>query len=195
MSFKSILSLKQNKNKKKTIMQQQQKNEIVVTDQGTISLTSMIFIDKRYGNFFVRDAVIVEPEAYIGGVIMSTKMVIKGHVEGDITCKEELVIESTANIKGNIIANTTFIEPGAVINGSLLITENVPCAEFEKKISYAEKLLIEGYGINNLERGKPSINVEEKSFQKYDKNTNIPRSENRQSVFSSIDERVENAWW
>lgn len=195
MSFKSILSLKQNKNKKKTIMQQQQKNEIVVTDQGTISLTSMIFIDKRYGNFFVRDAVIVEPEAYIGGVIMSTKMVIKGHVEGDITCKEELVIESTANIKGNIIANTTFIEPGAVINGSLLITENVPCAEFEKKISYAEKLLIEGYGINNLERGNPSINVEEKSFQKYDKNTNIPRSENRQSVFSSIDERVENAWW
>ena len=195
MSFKSILSLKQNKNKKKTIMQQQQKNEIVVTDQGTISLTSMIFIDKRYGNFFVRDAVIVEPEAYIGGAIMSTKMVIKGHVEGDITCKEELVIESTANIKGNIIANTTFIEPGAVINGSLLITENVPCAEFEKKISYAEKLLIEGYGINNLERGNPSINVEEKSFQKYDKNTNIPRSENRQSVFSSIDERVENAWW
>ncbi|SEL26804.1 Polymer-forming protein [Parapedobacter koreensis] len=125
--------------------QEPQQNEIIVTEQDTISLTSMILVNKRQGNFYVREVATVATNAYISGAIVSSEGVIRGRVTGNITCTGNLLIASTAIIEGAVAAKSTTIESGAIINGTMSVIDEAPASLLAEKIRLAEKLLGNGY--------------------------------------------------
>ena len=58
-------------------------------------------------------------EANVEGQIRVGQMVISGHVEGEITASEKVVLHKTANLVGGLRTPVLVIEEGAVIEGQI----------------------------------------------------------------------------
>lgn len=65
------------------------------------------------GNIVSTDEIIVEFESKIEGNISSPSIIIKGHVNGDITSTGKVELTSTASVIGRIKSYQLSVAPGA----------------------------------------------------------------------------------
>jgi len=94
---------------------------------GTINTESDFRIDGRIeGDIICKGKIVVGPKGGIHGNITSDHAEILGDVEGSICIKEILIFKSSANIKGDIFAQTLEIEPGARFNGTCKMSGKNP---------------------------------------------------------------------
>ena len=66
------------------------------------------------GDISCNGKIVVGPK---GQVIVSSNAEILGEVEGSVRVSEKLVLKATANIKGDVFAQSLEIEPNARFNG------------------------------------------------------------------------------
>ena len=69
------------------------------------------------GDISCNGKIVVGPKGQVIGNIVSSYAEILGEVEGSVRVSEKLVLKATANIKGDVFAQSLEIEPNARFNG------------------------------------------------------------------------------
>lgn len=70
------------------------------------------------GNVVSSALVVIGNSAKLEGNIESSRAIVEGQVNGNITVKEELTLKSSAIVGGDIVMQKLLVENGAVFNGS-----------------------------------------------------------------------------
>lgn len=73
------------------------------------------------GDIVVNDVVIVGEHSGIEGSIKAKNLVCAGHINGDLSLTDNMTLEKTARVAGNIITGTIVVEKGAIIKGGIEI--------------------------------------------------------------------------
>lgn len=103
-----------------------------ITIKGDIVGNGAIRIDGRVeGNVQLDKGVIIGEKAEIIGKVESSEVVIYGHLNGDLECKD-LYLKKSGNINGNILVNQFSVDMGGKYNGNLKMTTN--------EINFREKI-------------------------------------------------------
>jgi cytoskeletal protein CcmA (bactofilin family) len=61
----------------------------------------------------------VGEQGFVKASVHACRIVIKGRVEGDLTGSEAVIVEPTANVRGNLYAPRVALTEGAKFNGSI----------------------------------------------------------------------------
>ena len=77
------------------------------------------------GNITLNGKLVVGESGVIKGNVVCQNANIIGRVDGNISVKELLSLNSTANVKGDILINRLSIEPGATFTGSCRMLDEV----------------------------------------------------------------------
>ncbi len=77
------------------------------------------------GNITLNGKLVVGESGVIKGNIVCQNANIIGQVIGNTSVKELLALNSTANVKGDILINRLSIEPGATFSGSCRMLDEV----------------------------------------------------------------------
>ena len=86
--------------------------------KGLLTFSEELLLDgKVEGDVSSSGPLIIGEHAYVKGTVSTQSIVVRGHVEGNITVKERCDVKSTATILGNITAGTFSIEAGATFCG------------------------------------------------------------------------------
>lgn len=90
--------------------------------QGNITASSLKLSNcSLIGDVVVNDAVAIGAQSKISGNVTAKDLICAGHITGDLTIAENMVLEKTAQINGNIVTGTLAVEKGAVIKGNIEI--------------------------------------------------------------------------
>lgn len=96
------------------------------TIKGAISAVGDFRLDGTLeGNITLNGKLVVGESGYIKGNVVCQNANIIGRVDGNISVKELLSLNSTANVKGDILINRLSIEPGATFSGSCRMVDEV----------------------------------------------------------------------
>ena len=96
------------------------------TIKGSISAVGDFRLDGMLeGNITLNGKLVVGESGFIKGNVVCQNANIIGRVDGNISVKELLSLNSTANVKGDILINRLSIEPGATVSGSCRMLDEV----------------------------------------------------------------------
>lgn len=94
--------------------------------KGSISAVGDFRLDGTLeGNITLNGKLVVGESGLIKGNVVCQNANIIGHVVGNISVKELLALNSTANVKGDILINRLSIEPGATFSGTCRMLDEV----------------------------------------------------------------------
>lgn len=87
--------------------------------QGDIKTEGVLRIDGSLeGSIDSTGKLVVGPSGRVEGTIICNSANISGEVKGKITVKEQLTLQASAKLHGEVITGKLAIEPGAVFSGS-----------------------------------------------------------------------------
>lgn len=87
--------------------------------EGKLSCSGSIRLDGDVqGDISSQSTVIIGENGKVNGQINADNITIGGKVTGTVKAKEKLVLDSKANLQGDIISKTVSIEAGANFNGN-----------------------------------------------------------------------------
>lgn len=69
------------------------------------------------GDISCKGKIVIGPKGRVIGNIISVNAEVLGEVEGSVRVSEKLILKATANIKGDVFAQSLEIEPNARFNG------------------------------------------------------------------------------
>ena len=96
------------------------------TIKGEISAVGDFRLDGTLeGNIKLNGKLVVGESGLVKGNVVCQNANIIGHVVGNISVKELLSLNSTANVKGDILINRLSIEPGATFSGTCRMIDEV----------------------------------------------------------------------
>lgn len=96
------------------------------TIKGVISAVGDFRLDGRLeGDITLNGKLVVGESGFIKGNVICQNANVIGSVEGNISVKELLSLNSTARVKGDILINRLSIEPGATFSGSCRMLDEV----------------------------------------------------------------------
>lgn len=98
-----------------------------VTIKGDIEASIDLHVDGRVEGDITCAALVQGPESHIKGLIRAKSARIGGHVEGGITA-DELIIEASARITGDVAYESISIAPGGQIDGRFTHAAAAPAA-------------------------------------------------------------------
>ncbi|MDR0713056.1 MAG: polymer-forming cytoskeletal protein [Bacteroidales bacterium] len=73
------------------------------------------------GNLTVKGKVVIGPTGTMEGTVVCKNSDIFGKMEGKLKVSELLALKSSANVKGDIVANKLSIEPGCKFTGTCVM--------------------------------------------------------------------------
>ena len=96
------------------------------TIKGAVSAVGDFRLDGTLdGNITLNGKLVVGESGFVKGNVGCQNANIIGRVEGNISVKELLSLNSTANVKGDILINRLSIEPGATFSGTCRMLDEV----------------------------------------------------------------------
>ncbi|MFT3967286.1 MAG: polymer-forming cytoskeletal protein [Sphingobium sp.] len=87
-----------------------------VSIRGDVEASVDLHVDGRVEGNIVCAALAQGPESHVVGNVTARSARIAGHVEGGITA-DELIVEASARIAGDVVYETISIAPGAQVAG------------------------------------------------------------------------------
>ena len=95
---------------------------------GQFNFQGVVRIDGGVFGDIISDGVLVlGEEGLVEGSIRVGELITSGRIVGDVTASRRVILNKSANYRGNITAPSVVIEDGAVLNGQLRM--RVPEAE------------------------------------------------------------------
>lgn len=96
------------------------------TIKGCVSAAGDFRLDGRLeGDITLNGKLVVGESGFVKGNVVCQNANIIGVVEGNISVKELLSLNSTAKVKGDILINRLSIEPGATFSGTCRMLDEV----------------------------------------------------------------------
>lgn len=105
---------------------------------GQFNFQGVVRIDGGVFGDIISDGVLVlGEEGLVEGSIRVGELITSGRIVGDVTASRRVILNKSANHRGNITSPSVVIEDGAVLNGQLRMSEPeaevlevgpVPCA-------------------------------------------------------------------
>lgn len=68
----------------------------------------------------------ISQSGHVEGQIQVPKVIVRGHVHGDIHCFKHIELSATAVISGNVFYRVIEVVKGAQVNGNLVYVEEQP---------------------------------------------------------------------
>jgi len=98
--------------------------------EGKITTTSNIRVDGEIqGDIVSQSNVTVGENGQVNGKINASVIMIGGKVSGSVSAKEKLVLESKANLKGDIFTKILVVEAGAKFDGNSKMGDSIDTRE------------------------------------------------------------------
>ncbi len=97
--------------------------------EGKIKSNGNLRIDGTVnGNINANGNVTIGENGEVNGEVNANVIVLGGKIVGTVTANEKIVLESTSNLKGDIISKILVVEEGAIFDGSskMGVKENKP---------------------------------------------------------------------
>ena len=90
---------------------------------GTLNFEKPFLIRGRVsGVINARGLLVIDEEAEVNANIDASRVIIRGHVKGDVTAAEKVEVTITGKLEGNVTAPEIFMETGCVFNGRCTMT-------------------------------------------------------------------------
>lgn len=100
--------------------------------EGKLSCSGSIRLDGDVqGDITSQSTVIIGENGKVNGQINAENITIGGKVTGTVRAKEKLVLDSKANLQGDIISKTVSIDAGATFNGNCKMGNDGSKTSFE----------------------------------------------------------------
>ena len=81
---------------------------------------------KLSGEIAAQGLLVVDEEAVVEADIKAARVIVRGHVKGNVTAAEKVEVTVTGKLIGNVTAPEIFMETGCVFNGRCTMTEKKP---------------------------------------------------------------------
>jgi len=72
---------------------------------------------KVFGEINATGILVIDENAVVNANINAQRVLIRGHVKGDVTAAEKVEVTVTGRLSGNVTAPEIFMETGCVFNG------------------------------------------------------------------------------
>lgn len=90
--------------------------------RGDIETEGTLRVDGRLeGNIIRASSVVIGTSGVVVGNVSAVEMVICGAVHGNIEVEKRVELESTANVVGDLAADTILVHEGGTVRGRLLV--------------------------------------------------------------------------
>ena len=90
---------------------------------GTLNFEKPFLIRGRVsGEINAKGLLVIDEEAEVNADIDASRVIIRGHVKGDVTAAEKVEVTITGKLEGNVTAPEIFMETGCVFNGRCTMT-------------------------------------------------------------------------
>lgn len=91
--------------------------------KGTVKFKSSLMIKGVLeGEIFSEGLLIIGPTAKVTATITTKNFISHGHVTGNVTAGEQIILKNTSTHQGDITTPNITIESGAVFNGKCIMT-------------------------------------------------------------------------
>ncbi len=115
------------KSEETTIISRGVKIEGKITSSGNIRVDGEI-----QGDIFCESNMAIGEDAKVDGQINANTITIGGKVSGIVRAKENLILDSKSNLKGDIYTKNLVIEEGAKFDGKCKTGESTKMGEFQE---------------------------------------------------------------
>ncbi len=90
------------------------------TYQGKLHFQGSVRIDGTFkGEVESKGTLVIGKEAKVEAEVNVGQMIVSGHIQGEITATEKVVLHRTANLVGHLKTPVLVIEEGAVLEGQI----------------------------------------------------------------------------
>ncbi len=90
------------------------------THQGKLHFQGSVRIDGTFkGEVESKGTLVIGKEAKVEAEVRVGQMIVSGHIQGEITASEKVVLHRTANLVGHLKTPVLVIEEGAVLEGQI----------------------------------------------------------------------------
>jgi cytoskeletal protein CcmA (bactofilin family) len=95
--------------------------------EGKYTCAGMVMLDAKFsGEITSKDTLVIGERAVVHATVRTATLVVRGEVVGDVTASEQVVLESSARVTGDIEAPVIAMEKGAVLDGHCRMTKAKP---------------------------------------------------------------------
>jgi cytoskeletal protein CcmA (bactofilin family) len=102
--------------------------------QGELKVKGTLRVDGRFDGQLNAGCVILGETAVVKGEVMGKKIIVGGKVEGNLRAQENLEINSTGKVLGDIYTNKISVMEGGEFNGKIQMKKDEKTAsDFELK--------------------------------------------------------------
>jgi len=94
---------------------------------GTLQFEKPFLIrGKVSGEINATGLLVIDESAVVNANIHALRVLIRGHVKGDVTAVEKVEVTVSGKLAGNVTAPEIYMETGCVFNGKCTMVERMP---------------------------------------------------------------------
>ncbi len=95
--------------------------------EGKYTCAGTVMLDAKFsGEITSKDALVIGEKAVVRADVRTASLVVRGELVGNVTASEEVVLESSARVTGDIEAPVIVMEKGAMLDGHCRMTKAKP---------------------------------------------------------------------
>src|SRR5437773_11412984 len=95
--------------------------------EGKYTCTGTVMLDAKFaGEITSKDALGIGERDVVQATVRSATLVVRGEVVGNVTASEQVVLEASARVTGDVEAPVIVMEKGAVLDGHCRMTKAKP---------------------------------------------------------------------
>ena len=95
--------------------------------EGKYTCAGMVMLDAKFsGEITSKDTLVIGEHAVVRATVRTATLLVRGEVVGNVTASEQVVLEASARVTGDVEAPVIVMEKGAVLDGHLRMTQAKP---------------------------------------------------------------------
>jgi cytoskeletal protein CcmA (bactofilin family) len=95
--------------------------------EGKYTCAGTVMLDAKFsGEITSKDTLVIGERAVVHANVRTATLVVRGEVVGDVTASEQVVLEASARVTGDIEAPVIVMAKGAVLDGHCRMTKAQP---------------------------------------------------------------------
>ncbi len=95
--------------------------------EGKYSCAGTVMLDAKFsGEIASKDTLVIGEKAVVHANVRTASLVVRGELMGNVMASEEVVLESSARVTGDVEAPVIVMEKGAVLDGHCRMTKAKP---------------------------------------------------------------------
>src|SRR5437899_10896312 len=95
--------------------------------EGKYTCAGTVMLDAKFsGEITSKDTLVIGERAVVQATVRTATLVVRGEVVGNVTASEQVVLEASARVNGDVEARAIVMAKGAVLDGHCRMTKAKP---------------------------------------------------------------------